>query len=88
MPELILENVSQELFDELRRAAEANHRTVAEEALARLRPTSRHVPDDPCLTEEIPAPCTIPLPGVGKPVMTRRGEQHLPDPPWVTTGDR
>jgi hypothetical protein len=88
MPDLVLENVSKELFDDLRRAAEANHRSVAEEALARLTPTSRHLPDEPCLTEEIAAPCIIPLPGVGKPVKTRRGGQHLPDPPWVTTGDR
>ncbi len=88
MPDLVLENVSQQLYDELRRAAETNHRSVAEEAMARLTPTSRHLPDEPYLTEEIPAPCTIRLPGVGTPVKTRRGGQHLPDPPWVTTGDR
>ena len=88
MPDLVLENVPQELYEDLRQAAEAHHRSVAEEVLARLRPTSRHLPDEPFLTEEIPAPCTIPLPGAGKPVKTRRGGQHLPDPPWITTGDR
>jgi plasmid stability protein len=90
MPDLVLENVPQELYDDLRQAAEAHQRTVAEEALERLRlKTSRlHVPDEPFLTGEISAPCTIPLPGEGKPVKTTRGGEHLPDPPWVTTGDR
>ena len=88
MPDLVLENVPQELYDDLRQAAEAHQRSVAEEALARLRPTSRHLPDEPFQTEEMPAPCTIPLPGPGKPVKTRQGGQHLPDPPWITTGDR
>jgi hypothetical protein len=88
MPDLVLENVSQELYDDLRRAAESNQRSVAEEALARLTPAGRHLPDEPTSTEGVSAPCTIPLPGKGKPVNTRRGGQHLPDPPWVTTGDR
>lgn len=90
MPDLVLENVPQEVYDDLRQAAQANRRSVAEEALARLtRKSPRiHLPDEPFLTEEIPAPCTIPLPGIGKPVKTRRGGQHLPDPPWITTGDR
>jgi hypothetical protein len=90
MPDLILTDVPQELYDDLRRAAEAHRRSVAEEALERLKPTvsRRHLPDEPFLTEEISAPCTIPLPGPGKPVMARRGGPHLPDPPWVTTGDR
>ncbi len=88
MPDLVLENMPQELYDDLRQAAEANQRSVAEEVLARLKPTCRHLPDEPFLSEEIPAPCTIPLPGAGKPVKTRRGEQHLPNPPWITTGDR
>ena len=88
MPNLVLENVPQELYEDLRQAAEAHHRSVAEEVLARLRPTSCHLPDEPFLTEEIPAPCTIPLPGAGRPVKTRQGGQHLPDSPWITTGDR
>jgi hypothetical protein len=88
MPDLVLENVPQELYDDLRQAAEARQRSVAEELLARLRPTKRHLPDEPFLTEEVPAICTIPLLGPGTPVQTRRGGQHLPDPPWITTGDR
>ena len=51
-------------------------------------PARRHLPDEPFLTEEIPAPCTIPLPGAGRPVEARQGGPHLPDPPWITTGDR
>src|SRR5262245_32107886 len=83
MPDLILANVPQELYDDLRQAAEAHHRSVAEEALERLKPkpSCRHLPDEPFLTEEIPAPCTIPLPGAGRPVNARLGEPHLPDPP-------
>ena len=90
MPDLVLENVPQELYDDLQQAAAANQRSVAEEALARLKlkRARRHLPDEPFLTEEIPAPCTIPLPGAGTPVKTRQGGQHLPDPPWITTGDR
>lgn len=90
MPDLVLENVPQEVYDDLRQAAEVNQRSVAEEALARLtrKPSRLHLPGEPFLTEEIPAPCTIPLPGTGKPVQTRRGRQHLPDPSWITTGDR
>jgi hypothetical protein len=90
MPDLVLENVPQDLYDDLRQAAEAHQRSLAEEALDRLRLkfSGRHLPDEPFLTEEISAPCTIPLPGEGKPAKTRMGGQHLPDPPWITTGDR
>jgi hypothetical protein len=88
MPDLLLENVPQELYDDLRQTAEANHRSVAAEVIARLKPASLHLPDEPFLTEEISAPCTIPLPGPGIPVKARMGGQHLPDPPWITTGDR
>jgi hypothetical protein len=63
---------------------------VAEEALDRLKLKSSrlHLPDEPLLTEAISAPSTIPLPGEGKLIKARRGGQHLPDPPWITTGDR
>jgi plasmid stability protein len=88
MPDLVLENVPQELYDDLRQAAETHQRSVAEEVLARLKLTRLHLPDEPYLTGEIAAPCTIPLPGAGEPVKTRQGGQHLPDPPWITTGDR
>lgn len=90
MPDLVLENVPQDLYDDLRQAAEVHRRSVQEEALERLRRKSSplHLPDEPFLTEEISAPCTIPLPGEGKPVKARLGGQHLPDPPWITTEDR
>jgi plasmid stability protein len=85
MPDLVLENMPQELYDDLRKAAEAHRRSVAEEAIARLR---NHLPDEPVFTNEMPDPCTIPLPGEGQPIKTRPGGHHLPDPPWITTGDR
>jgi hypothetical protein len=90
MPDLLLENVPKELYEDLRRAAAAHQRSMAEEALARLKtePTRPHLPDEPFLTAEIPAPCTIPLPGAGTTVKTRAGGTHLPDPPWITTEDR
>ncbi len=85
MPDLVLENVPQELYDDLRQAAEAHQRSVADEALARLRWLQRRrLPDEPFLTEEISAPCTIPLPGEGKKVKAvRAGGPRLPDPPWI-----
>lgn len=90
MPNLILENVPQEVYDDLQKSAEAHQRSVADEALERLRLkySRRHLPDELFLTDEIAAPCTIPLPGPGKPVKARLGEPHLPDPPWITTADR
>ncbi|MGH9351153.1 MAG: hypothetical protein ACRD2G_03165 [Terriglobia bacterium] len=90
MPDLVLENVPQELYDDLQRAAEANRRSLVEEALERLkRKSSRgHLPDECFVTEEVPAPCTIPLPGAGISLKVRRGGQHLPDPPWITTPER
>ena len=84
MPDLILKNLPQELYDDLRQAAETNQRSVAEEALARLRWLQRRrLPDEPFLTGEMSAPCTIPLPGPGKPVLAKRVPPRLPDPPWI-----
>jgi hypothetical protein len=84
MPDLTLQNVPQELYDELQQAADANHRSPAEEALERLRWLQcRRLPDEPFLTGEIPAPCTLPLPGPGTPVLAKRVEPRLPDPPWI-----
>src|SRR3982750_2698477 len=84
MPNLILENVPQELYDDLRQAAEAHHRSMAEEAMARLRWLQRRrLPDEPFLTGETSAPCTIPLPGPGRPVLARRVPPRLPDLPWI-----
>lgn len=90
MPDLVLENVPQDVYDDLRQAAEAHQRSLQEEALERLRRKSAplHLPDEPLLTAEISAPCTIALPGEGKPVKVRLGGQHLPGPPWITTEDR
>lgn len=90
MPDLVLANVPQEVYDDLRQAAEAHQRSVVEEALERLKRKRSpvHLPDEPILTEEIAAPCSIPLPGEGKHIKARLGDKHLPDPPWITTGDR
>ena len=74
MPDLILKNLPQELYDDLRQAAETNQRSVAEEALARLHWLQRRrLPDEPSLTGERSAPCTIPLPGPGRPAFDPEG---------------
>jgi hypothetical protein len=85
MPDLTLQNVPQELFDDLRQAAEANHRSVAEEALERLAwAQRRRLPDEAAVTGEMLAPCTLPLPGEGrKAKAVQAGGARLPDPPWV-----
>ena len=90
MPDLVLPNVPQEVYDDLQQAAEAHRRTLAEEALERLKPkrTRTHLPDEPGVTEEASAPCTIPLPGQGTPVKARMGEKHFPDPPSIASADR
>ena len=85
MPDLTLPNVPQDLYDDLRQAADAHQRSPAEEALERLRWLQRRrLPDEPFLTGEIPAPCTLPLPGEGTQVKAvRAGGPRLPDPPWI-----
>ncbi len=84
MPDLLLENVPQELYNDLQQAAATHQLTIAEEALARLNwRQRRHLPDEPFMTGEISAPCTIPLPGPGRPVLAQRVPPRLPDPPWV-----
>jgi hypothetical protein len=84
MPDLVLKNVPQDLYDDLRQAADAHQRSMAEEALACLRWLQRRrLPDEPFLTGEISAPCTIPLPGPGNPVLAKRVPPRLPDPPWI-----
>jgi hypothetical protein len=84
MPDLILEDVPQELYDALRQAAETNQRSVSAEVLERLRWLQRRrLPDEPFLSGEMSAPCTIPLPGPGTPVLAERVPPRLPDPPWI-----
>lgn len=84
MPDLTLENVPQEVYDDLRQSAEAKQRTVTDEVLDRLNWLERRrLPDEPFLTGEISAPCTIPLPGPGKPALAKRVPPRLPDPPWI-----
>ena len=89
MPHLVLEDVPQELYDDLRQGAEAHQRSVAKEALAQLSWLQRrHLPDELFLTGETSAPCTIPLPGPGTPVLAKRVAPHLPDPPWIISEPR
>jgi hypothetical protein len=84
MPNLTLENVPQELFDELQRAAQVNQRNISEEVLQRL--VRRQLLDEPFLTEETSAPSTIGPPELSKIVMAKRIQARLPDPPWIIAG--
>jgi hypothetical protein len=90
MPDLVLENVPPEVYEDLRQSTEAHRRSLAEEALERLKgnATQTYFPDEPSLSAGIPAPSTAPFASAGKTVNTRRGGRHLPDPPWITTEDR
>lgn len=77
MPTLILENVPPDLYEQLQQRAEANNQSIAMEAVHLLR---KLLPDEPFLSEEISAPCTLPLPGEGIPVKVREGGKLLPEP--------
>ena len=77
MSTLNLENVPPDVYERLQRRASASNRSVAEEA---VRILEQLLPDPPFLTEEIPAPCDLPLPGPGEPVAFRDGPLPLPDP--------
>ena len=85
MSNLIVENVPPEVYERLRRLAAARQRSVSEEVIHLLRTAlpeeADAVPPAPELipSEEIPAPCDLPLPGPGVQVQARRGKAPLPD---------
>ena len=86
MPTLVIDNVPVALFDRIQSLAKAKQRTAADTALEALESvfrtamptfTEAPLPQEPFLTEEICAPCSIPWPE-GKPVRAVRVESPLP----------
>jgi hypothetical protein len=70
MPTLVIENIPAPLFDRIRQLAATQQRTPADTVLAVLETALRTqpamseppLPDEPFLTQEIPAPFDIPWP--------------------------
>jgi len=88
MPTLVIDNMPVSLFDRIQRLAKAQQRTPADTALELLESAFRTttptfaeapLPQEPFLTEEICAPCSIPWPE-GKPVRAVRVQAPLPTP--------
>jgi hypothetical protein len=88
MPTLVIDNVPGSLFDRIQRLAKSQQRTPADTALELLERAFRTTtptfaeapkPQEPLLTEEICAPCSIPWPP-GEPVRAVRVEPPLPAP--------
>ena len=77
---IILDNVPPDVYERLQQLAAVNQQSVAEEVVRQLQ---RHLPDPPFLTEEMPAPCDLPLPGEKVRVKARNGSPRLPDPPLL-----
>ena len=88
MPTLVIDNVPAPLYDRIQRIAQARKLTpsatvleVLETAFRTAAPvhSSAPLPQEPFLTEEIPAPFSIPRPE-GKPARALRVEPPLPEP--------
>lgn len=82
MPTLVIDNVPATLFDRLQLLAKSRSQTPADAALEVLETAFRstpvaRLPQEPFLTEEISAPCSIPRPD-GKPARTVRVPTPLP----------
>jgi hypothetical protein len=88
MPTLILENVPVPLYHRIQHLAEARKQTPAATALEVLESalrvptvtlTEAPLPQEPILTEEMCAPCTIPWPE-GEPVVPIEIADYVPEP--------
>ena len=86
MPTLVIDNVPIALFDRIQRLAKAKQRTAADTALEALESAFRTatptfaeapLPQEPFLTEEICAPCSVPWPK-GTPAHAVRVAPPLP----------
>lgn len=83
MPTLVLKHVPNEVIERLQRRADARQRSVPEETVHLLNEmlcVANNVPWPEWLpSEEVSAPCDLPLPGPGTSVAARTGEPPLPD---------
>jgi hypothetical protein len=81
MPKIILDNVPADVYERLQQLAAASRQSIADEAVRQLQ---QLVPDPPFLTEEMPAPCDLPLSGEAVAVKAQTIPMWLPDPPIVS----
>jgi hypothetical protein len=88
MPTLVIDNVPVSIYERIHHLAKTQQRTptdtvleVLESAFRTITPTVSEVPlpQEPFLTEEIDAPCSIPWPE-GTPTRAVRVEAPLPTP--------
>jgi hypothetical protein len=88
MPTLVIDNVPVSLYERIEHLAKTRHRTPADTVLEVLETAFRSttptfseapLPQQPFLTEEISAPCSIPRPE-GKPARAVRVAAPLPTP--------
>lgn len=86
MPTVIVENVPPDVYERLKRRAEAERRSLPEETLHLLKEALRlHINPVPRLPdfvpgEEISAPCDLPRSSQPVAVASYRGQPRLPDP--------
>ena len=85
MATLVLENVPADVYESLRHLAAVRHRSVADETIGLIQqalgndvvqsfPLSEWI-----ASEEISAPCDLPLPGPGISTLACEGDAPLPD---------
>lgn len=88
MPTLIIDNVPVSLYHRIQNLANARHQTPADTVLEVLESVLRTptailgkgpLPNEPFMTEEISAPCTIPWPE-GEPVVPIDVANYVPEP--------
>lgn len=88
MPTIVIENVPVSLYRQIQHLATARQQTPAATALEVLESALRSpittldeapLPQEPFLTEEITAPCTIPWPE-GEPVVPIDITDYVPEP--------
>ncbi len=76
MPTLIVEDVPEDIYEEIRRLAQAGNRTLSQEAF-RLLEQGLSIEGHIC---PYPAPFDLPRPGDGVSVQTIWGGERLPTP--------
>lgn len=87
MPALVVDNIPPEIYEQLRRRAEARRRSLQDEALDLLQRSLRQEGADAAprlpdlmIGEEISPPYDLPRPGPVTPAPARPGGPRLPDP--------
>ena len=88
MPTLVIDNIPPSLFDRIQQRAKTEQRTPADTVLEMLETAFRNttptfsaapLPQEPFLTAEVCAPCSIPWPE-GEPVVPIHVAKYVPEP--------